>query len=84
VLLEALAWALAADGQHELGTQVLAYVAHERAEMGLVRYPVDRPYQERALEAVRAGLGATAFDAAWAQGKMLSLEAAVAAAMGTT
>jgi hypothetical protein len=82
--LEALAWALAADGQHELGARLLACTARERAEMGLVRYPVDRPYQERALAAVRAGLGAAAFDAAWAQGEALSLEAAIAAALGTT
>ena len=40
--------------------------------------------EERALVAVRAGLGAAAFDEAWAQGEALSLEAAVAAAMGTT
>ena len=79
-----LAWALAVDEQHEPATRLLACAARERAEMGLVRYPVDRPYQERALTAVRAGLGGAAFDAAWALGEALSLEAAVAAAMGTT
>jgi tetratricopeptide (TPR) repeat protein len=80
--LEALAWALAADGQHELGTWLLACAAREREEMGLVRYPVDRPYQERALAAARVGLGGAAFVAAWAQGKAFSLGDALEAAMG--
>jgi tetratricopeptide (TPR) repeat protein len=82
--LEPLAWALVADGQHDLGTRLLACAAREREEMGFVRYPVDRPYQERALDAARAGLGAAAFDAAWAKGEALSLEEAIEMAKETS
>ena len=52
--------------------------ARERDEMGMVLFPVDRPYHERAVEAVRTALGEQAFVAAWAEGEGLALDEAVA------
>ena len=74
---EHLAWALAADGQAEEAARLLACAAHEREDMGIVLSPVDRPYHERALEAVRQALDDAVFATAWAAGEAMGLEQAL-------
>jgi len=51
--IECIAWVLAADGQHETATRLLAVAARERVEMGIVLFPVERPHHERAMETAR-------------------------------
>jgi len=80
--LEDLAWALAADGQAAEATRLLAVAACEREEMGTILYPVDCPHHEKAMETARSALGEEAFAAAWAEGEALSLDEAVARALG--
>ena len=77
-----LCWALAANGQSGEAAQLLACAARERDEMGMVLAPVDRPYYERAMDQVRGALDEEAFAAAWAAGEALSLDEAVAQALG--
>ena len=79
--LEPLCWALAADGQAEEAVRLLACAARERAEMGMTLHPVDRPYHDRAVEAVRAALDEKAFAAAWAKGEGLDLDEAIEQAL---
>jgi tetratricopeptide (TPR) repeat protein len=73
---EHLAWALAADRQAEEAARLLACAAHEREDMGIVLPPVDRPYHDRAIEAVRAAL-AGRFSEVWAQGEALDIVSAL-------
>ena len=82
ITLEYLAWALAAEGWAREATQLLAVVARERDEMGVVLFPIDRPHHEKAMETARSALGEEAFAAAWAEGETLSLDEAVARALG--
>jgi ATP/maltotriose-dependent transcriptional regulator MalT len=49
-----------------------------RAELGYVRFPVDRAARETALARVEQSLGADAFTAAWGEGAKLSAEEAIA------
>jgi tetratricopeptide (TPR) repeat protein len=78
---EHLAWALAEDGQAEEAARLLACAAHEREDMGIVLYPIDRPYHERAMEAVQAVL-AGRFPEVWAQGEALDVASALAQVHG--
>jgi predicted ATPase/DNA-binding SARP family transcriptional activator len=78
--IEPLTWALAAHGQAGKAARLLAYAARERAEMGMVLPPIDQPYHERAVDAVRAALGERAFAAAWAEGEALDLDEVIAPA----
>jgi tetratricopeptide (TPR) repeat protein len=48
---------------------------HERLDM--VMYPIDRQPYERAVRAARSALDPAAFEAAWAEGRALSLEEVV-------
>jgi hypothetical protein len=44
--------------------------------------PADRPEHERQVAVLRAELGDAAFAAAWAEGQAMTLEAALAEAVG--
>ena len=69
--LEGLGWALTEDGQHGQATRLLAAVARQRERSGARLPPIDRPWQARAVAALRAALGEGAFAAAWAEGEAL-------------
>ena len=45
--------------------------------MGLVPWPFSQPFQEQAVAAARAALGADAFAATWAEGRALGLDEAL-------
>ena len=79
---EYLAWALAADGRCAEAARLLAFATHQREDMGIVLYPVDRPHHERALAAARAALDEAAFNVAWAQGEAWSIEDALTQMLG--
>jgi len=76
--IEFLAWALATDGQHTDAARLLAFAKQERADMGIVMPPIDRPHHDRALQTVRAALGEQGFAAAWAEGRARDPEATLA------
>jgi tetratricopeptide (TPR) repeat protein len=63
------------------GTRLLGAVEALRAATGRVIWAHDRADYERCVAVARAGLGEAAFAAAWAEGRALSLEAAVAYAL---
>lgn len=69
--LEGLGWAWAEDGRHDRATRLLAAVARERARSGARLPPIDRPWQERVVAALRAAQGEGTFAAAWAEGETL-------------
>ncbi len=62
-------------------TRVYAAAAALRAPIGSVIDPADQPAHERRLAALRAALGAAAFEAAWAEGQRLPLPEAIAQAL---
>jgi predicted ATPase len=51
--LEHLGWALAAAGEHEDATEVLAEAEREREAMGMVLYPAEVPHHERVVALLR-------------------------------
>jgi hypothetical protein len=50
----------------------------------LHRYALEQPWHERAVSAARAALGEAAFAHAWAEGRTLPLETAIAEALAGT
>lgn len=80
--LQVLSGSLAAVGEAERAARLLgaADVAMER--MGAFVEPSDQPELERNIAAVHARLDAAAFQAAWAAGAQMTLEQAVADALG--
>jgi len=73
-----LAAVRAARGHPEDAARLLGAAAVMRETTGSPVSPFDRADYERDLDAVRAALGEEAFAAAWATGKTLSLEQAIA------
>jgi tetratricopeptide (TPR) repeat protein len=82
--LEGLAWLAAALGQAEWATHLGGAAEVLREELGAALHPVLHASHERAVQAMRAALGASAFAAAWAEGRALALEEAVMLALGDT
>jgi tetratricopeptide (TPR) repeat protein len=80
--LEYLAWALAADVQPGEAAELLAVAARERDEMGMVLPPVDWPYHEQAMDAVRGALDEADLAAAQERGRARDLDATVAELLG--
>lgn len=79
--LEALGWVAAAEGRGERGAQLLGCAEELREALGTVIYPVDRPDHEEAVGRARADLDEGPFEAAWAKGRAMSLDNAVALAL---
>ncbi len=75
--LAGLAGVLGSTGQPERAARILGAweVALER--MGAVPQPADRPEHDRNIAAVRAQLDPAIFEAAWLEGRAMSLEEAV-------
>jgi len=70
-----------ARGQPLRATRLLAASQMLREALGIHVDVGDRPDYEHALADLRAQLGDAAFEAAWAEGQVLSLEQAVALAL---
>jgi hypothetical protein len=77
--LEASAGLLAATDPSR-AARVLGAVEAHRQDHGAVREGVDQPAYERAVDVARAALGEASFAAAWADGRALRIEEAIAEA----
>lgn len=79
--LEGLAAVAAIQGQPERAAQLFAAAASAREAIGTPLPPCERAARERTVAAVRAVLGADAFEAAWAEGWKRHVVAAVPGAL---
>jgi tetratricopeptide (TPR) repeat protein len=80
--IEGIAGVAAAQGQAERGTRLLGAAEALREVPRAPRVPSRQADYERTRADVRAALGEEAFAAAWAAGRAMSLEDAVALALG--
>jgi predicted ATPase/transcriptional regulator with XRE-family HTH domain len=69
-------------GDGATAARLLSASARLREETGQVITPANRAEWEEIITQVRASLGATAFERAWAEGQKMSLDDAVALALG--
>ena len=79
--LEGFALLAAALGQPRRGTQLWGAADSLRQAIGETRWPVEQAEYEQSIVTLRAALGEEGFAAAWAEGRVLSLDAAVALAL---
>ena len=82
--LEGLARVATTQGRMEQVARLCGATAVLREEMGIPLPPADRAEHDRVVATTRAVLGEDAFAAAWARGQALSLEGAIAEAVGGT
>jgi non-specific serine/threonine protein kinase len=82
--LVAVATVEAAQGKPERAARLMGAAAALRDALGAGLYPIDRPATERTTELARVALGEEAFAAAYAAGRALSLEEAIAEALEET
>jgi hypothetical protein len=80
-LLEALSELALAEGKPERTARLCGAAEALRDILCLPLGPVDRAEYERNVAAARAALGKEAFVAAWAEGRAMTLEQAVAYAL---
>ena len=71
----------AGQRQPERAARLFGAAEGLREVMGAPLPPADRAGRDRSVAAVRSALGEEAFAAAWAEGRAMSLEAAVAFAL---
>jgi len=77
--LSILGWlCFASDGQAEKATQLLSAAETARQSTGIALSPRQRARHERRLAVLRAALGQEGFAAAWARGKAMTLDQAIA------
>ncbi len=81
VALATLAGALGALAQLQYAARLLGASGREMERLGAVHSPSDQPEIERIVAKVRAQLDEATFQAAWAEGRTLSLEQAVTCAL---
>jgi non-specific serine/threonine protein kinase len=79
--LEGLAIVAGGQGQPARAARLISAAAQVRETVGMPRLPHKRASTERGLSTVRSALGAWAFEAAWAAGRAMTLEQAVAYAL---
>jgi non-specific serine/threonine protein kinase len=79
--LEGLARLAGAQGQPQRGAQLWGVASALRQALGTPRPPREQGEYEAALVALRTALGEDAFAVAWAPGRALPLEAAIAYAL---
>jgi tetratricopeptide (TPR) repeat protein len=79
--LECLAWVAAAHGQPQQAAWLGGAAEELRQALGVPLLPEQRSCHDEVLQAMRAALGQAAFAAAWAEGRALPLEAAIASAL---
>ena len=80
--LEGIAGLVSAAGQPAQAARLFGAAESLRESAGVPMPPVQRAAYERDLAAARAALDGAAFAAAWAAGRALSMEQAVAYALG--
>jgi hypothetical protein len=76
-----LAAVAVAQAQRERAARLFGTAEELRAAMGALLPPAERAEHDRAAAAIRTALGAAAFAAAWAEGRAMSLDEAVADAL---
>ena len=81
--LAGLGGVAAADGRHERAARLLGAAEEMLSLLGAFLRPPDRAEYERSIAATRAGLNDTAFAAAWAEGKAMTLDQAIEYALNT-
>ncbi len=79
--LERMAEIALARANGEKAVRLFGAAAALRASIGSVIDPVDQPQYERRLASMRAGLGEEQFNAAWDEGRALTLEQAIVHAL---
>jgi len=79
--LEGLAAVAVAQAQSEPAALLFGAAEWLREAMGAALPPADRAEHDRSVAAVRTALGEQAFSAAWAEGRAMSLDEAVAFAL---
>jgi hypothetical protein len=79
--LAALSACIVARGDMPLAARLCGTVETHLASLHTYLYYLERYEHEKTLALVHATLGPTAFDAAWAEGRALTLERAVALAL---
>jgi non-specific serine/threonine protein kinase len=79
--LAGLAWLAAVRGQIERAVRLFGQVEALGEATGLVMTAQERPLYERVMSMARAALSGEAFTAAWAAGRAMTLEEAVADAL---
>jgi predicted ATPase/DNA-binding SARP family transcriptional activator len=79
--LEGLVAVAAAQGQPERAARLFGAAKALREEIGVPLLPSDRTDYDRDVAAARAALGEEAFTAAWAEGRAMSLNQAIAYAL---
>jgi predicted ATPase/DNA-binding CsgD family transcriptional regulator len=72
--LEGLAVVASSQSQPERAGRLLGAAGRLRETIGAPVHPVDRADHERAVQASQAALGETAYAAAWADGRAMSLD----------
>jgi hypothetical protein len=77
--LEGFAHVAGAEGDAERAARLFGAAEALREALGAPLPPVERAHYDRSVAATRAALGEEAFAAAWAEGRALSLEQAIAA-----
>jgi tetratricopeptide (TPR) repeat protein len=82
--MEELAAVACAQEQPERAARLFGAAQALREAIGAPRPPADQPRYDRSVAAARAGLGEHAFTAAWAEGRALSVDQALAAARTAT
>jgi tetratricopeptide (TPR) repeat protein len=80
-VLEPLVWSVVAQGQPELAARLGGAAEALRDGFGMPLPPEQRAGHDQALQAMCADLGEEAFAAAWAEGRVLPLDEAVALAL---
>jgi non-specific serine/threonine protein kinase len=80
--LVAFAGSIAALGELERAARLIGASEAGLERMGAFHSPSDQPEVDRIIADVRAQLGEAAFEAAWAEGRKMTLEQATAAALG--
>jgi predicted ATPase len=79
--LDSLAVLSAAHGAPQQAARLFAAAQASREAQGLTLPPVEQGRLEQAVAAAREGLDRGAFDAAWAEGRAMTLEQAIAYAL---
>jgi tetratricopeptide (TPR) repeat protein len=80
--LEGLARVAAVQGRTELATRLLGASAALREKTGMSLSPIVRADHDQATNAALAALGEDAFTTAWAEGSAMTLDEAIAHAVG--
>jgi len=79
--LEGLAVVAGLEGRFERAARLLGAAARLRESIGAPAHPVDRADHERTVAASLAGLGQSAYDAAWRAGLSMSLDDVISSAV---